>query len=233
MTEEQRFFQFSEQWCAIHVPDRPNGFALLILGDVSHFVDDKTSLWVQNVGKNKLLHDLLQYGYTIFYSHLYGANWGSPKAVKLAKQLIYYVLKTEILNERIYVLAEGMGALVALQLMNDLHDQIRAIALLNPCLHLQAQLQYEKEHKFFYKRLLRQLKEAYGQEEVERWLPPLYPPIVPMKIWQVSGINPYPPTIHARLYAQTYGVPVSYHLPEKKYTFAQAIHAFYARYNDV
>ncbi len=83
-----------------------------------------------------------------FYSHLYGANWGSPKAVKLAKQLIYYVLKTEILNERIYVFAEGMGALVALQLMNDLRDQIRAVALLNPCLHLQAQLQHEKSINF-------------------------------------------------------------------------------------
>lgn len=57
---------------------------------------------MQHVGKNKLLHDLLQYGYTIFYSHLYGANWESPKAVKLAKQLIHYVLKTEILDERIY-----------------------------------------------------------------------------------------------------------------------------------
>ncbi|MCL6615637.1 MAG: hypothetical protein K6T39_00635, partial [Anoxybacillus ayderensis] len=126
-----------------------------------------------------------------------------------------------------------MGALVALQLMNDLRDQIRAIALLNPCLHLQEQLQHEKEHKFFYKRMLRQLKQAYGTTEEELDLPPLYAPTVPMKIWQVSGVNPYPPTIHARAYAQAFGVPVSYHLPEKTYTFAQAIHAFYEQYSDV
>jgi hypothetical protein len=233
MAAKQRFFQFSEQWCAIHIPDRPNGFALLILGDVSHFVDDETSLWIQHAGKNKLLHELLQRGYTIFYSHLYGANWGSPKAVKLAKQLMYYVLKTEILNERIYVLAEGMGALVALPFMDDVGDHIRAVALLNPCIYLHDQLQYEKEHKFFYKRLMRQLKQAYGEEDMERHIQQPKPPVVPVKIWQVSGVNPYPPTIHARAYAQAFGVPVSYHLPEKKYTFAQAIHTFFEQYNDV
>ncbi|GMB08903.1 hypothetical protein EDD69_10480 [Thermolongibacillus altinsuensis] len=237
MKIKQRFFQLSEQWCAIHVPKRPNGFALFILGDVSHFVESKTSLWTQHAGKRRMLHELCEYGYTIFYSHLYGANWGSEKAVQLAKQLIHYVLKSEILNNRIYILAEGMGALVALRLMDEMTEKIRAVAMLNPCLNLQAQLQYEKENKFFYKRLLQQLKQAYEleEEELKSCLPSfsMMKVTVPIKFWQISGVNQYPPSLHARKYAQLLSIPISYHLPERKYQFAQAIDDFYKRYSEL
>jgi pimeloyl-ACP methyl ester carboxylesterase len=233
MIMKQRFFQLGEQWCVMHLPKRPNGFALFILGDVSHFVDSETSLWIQHAGKKKMLHELGEYGYTIFYSHLYGANWGSEKAVKLAKQLIHYVLKSEILNNRIYILAEGMGALVALQLMDEMPEKIRAIAMLNPCLDLQAQLQYEKENKFFYKRLLQQLKQAYELEELSARLPSFQniKVTVPIKFWQISGVNQYPPFLHARKYAQFMAIPISYHLPERKYQFAKSIDDFYKRYS--
>lgn len=240
MTVRQRFFQLDDQWCILHLPERPNGFAILLLGDVNHYVTDSTSFWLEHHGRRKLLEELLTYGYTIFSSHLYGRHWGCPKAVRLTKQLIYYVLKSEILNNRIYVLAEGIGALVALQLLADIPTKIRAIALLNPCLDVRAQLAYEKENKFFYKRMRKEIATAYEirETEVENVLPSLMrtPRQVPVKIWQLSGVTPYPSALHCRNYEeqarkQDVSVDVVYHLPEKRYCFAASIHQFYEQYN--
>jgi pimeloyl-ACP methyl ester carboxylesterase len=242
MTVQRRFFQLDNQWCIIHLPERPNGFALLIIGDTNHFVNDRTSFWIDHKGRSQLLCELLEYGYTIFYSHLYGRHWGSPKAVRLAKQLIYYVLKSEILNNRIYILAEGMGALVALQLLETMPKQIRAIVMLSPCLDLRAQLEYEKENEFFYKRMKREIALAYGIDEanIEKAVPSLFivPHQVPIKIWQLSGITRYSSSLHCRKYEQWMGaannnVHVTYYLPEKRYQFGKAIHQFYQRYNEL
>jgi hypothetical protein len=240
MTIKERFFQLDEQWCTIHLPERPNGFAIFVLGDTNHFVNEKTSFWMQNAGRCQLIEELREYGYTIFYSNLYGRHWGSPKAVRLAKQLIYYVLKSEILNNRIYLLAEGMGALVALRLIEMIPNQIRAAAMLNPCLDLQAQVAYEKENKFFYKRIIREIALAYevAEENVESVLCtlPTEQECVPVKIWQMSGITHYPSSLHCRKYEElrkTWGCPISviYHLPEKRYGFSHAINKFYQENN--
>ncbi|GGJ70060.1 pimeloyl-ACP methyl ester carboxylesterase [Anoxybacillus voinovskiensis] len=240
MTVRQRFFQFDDQWCILHLPERPNGFAILLLGDVNHYVTDSTSFWLEHHGRRKLLEELLTYGYTVFSSHLYGRHWGCPKAVRLTKQLIYYVLKSEILNNRVYILAEGIGALVALQLLADIPTKIRAVALLNPCLDVRAQLAYEKENKFFYKRMRKEIATAYEilETEVENVLPSLTrtPRQVPVKIWQLSGVTPYPSALHCRNYeeqARNQDVPVDvvYHLPEKRYCFAASIHQFYEQHN--
>lgn len=242
MTIQQRFFQLDHQWCVIHLPERPNGFAVLLLGDVNHYVTENGSFWMEHEGRRQLLDDLCAYGYTIFYSHLYGQHWGSAKSVRLAKQLIYYALKSEILNNRIYILAEGMGALSALQLMKERGEQIRAAAMLSPCLDLRAQLEYEKENKFFYKRMLKALAAAYdeGEAEVEEHLlpaPDIFPTI-PIKIWQLSGVTNYPSSVHCRKYEErakgrNAPVEVVYHLPEKRYRFAKAIHQFYQQNNDL
>jgi hypothetical protein len=239
---QERFFQLDDQWCAVHLPERPNGFAILILGDDNHFVSEDTSFWLQHKGRQQLLNDLREYGYTIFYSHLYGRNWGSPKAVRLAKQLIYYVLKSEILNNRIYILAEGMGALVALRLIETVPRQIRAVAMLSPCLDLQAQLTYEKEKKFFYKRIVKEISTAYEIDEIHVEeaisLLSVVPSRIPIKIWQLSGVTHYPSSLHCRKYeeiARERGdqIDVVYHLPEQRYSFSKAIHQFYQQHNDL
>jgi hypothetical protein len=242
MAIRERFFQLDDQWCVIHLPDRPNGFAVLVLGDTNHFVGEKTSFWMQNTGRCQLIEELREYGYTIFYSNLYGRHWGSPKAVRLAKQLIYYVLKSEILNNRIFILAEGMGALVALRLMEIMPNQIRAVAMLSPCLDLQAQVIHEKENKFFYKRIVKEIALAY--EAVEENIMSILQPLsvktecIPVKIWQMSGVTHYPSSLHCRKYEEIRrigGCPVSviYHLPEKRYGFSHAIHKFYQEYNEL
>ncbi|WP_044748691.1 alpha/beta hydrolase [Bacillus alveayuensis] len=240
MTIKERFFQLDEQWCTIHLPERPNGFAILIIGDTNHFVNEKTSFWMQHAGRSQLIEELRRYGYTIFYSNLYGRHWGSPKAVRLAKQLIYYVLKSEILNNRIYLLAEGMGALVALRLIDALPNRIRAVAMLSPCLDLQAQVTYEQENKFFYKRMIKEIASAYevDDENVSTilWSLPTKKECIPVKIWQMSGVTHYPSSLHCRKYEElrkTWNCPIAviYHLPEKRYGFSQAIHKFFQENN--
>jgi len=238
---KERYFQLDNQWCVVHLPERPNGFAVLVLGDTNHYVNAKTSFWIQNSGRNQLLENLRDYGYTIFYSNLYGRNWGSSNSVRLARQLIYYVLKSEILNKQFYILAEGMGALVALKLMEVIPKQIRAVAMLSPCLDLQAQIEFERENKFFYKRMLKEIAAAYEMKDDDiPQFAPLSPAkkCIPLKIWQISGVTNYPSRLHCRKYEEllkTSGCSVSvvYHLPEKRYDFAHGIYRFFEEHNDL
>ncbi len=158
---EIRNFQLDTEWSIIHYPERPQGFGILIIGDERHFVDEHTSYWLQNEGKYNLLKSLQNAGYTLFYSNLYGRNWGSGKAVKLARRLYEHMMRSEILNSKIHIIAEGMGALVALKLLSELEESIRSVVLINPILSLQQHLELEKDRKFFYKKLLRELSVSY------------------------------------------------------------------------
>jgi hypothetical protein len=158
---ENRNFQMDTQWNIIHYPEKPTGFGILIIGDERHFVDDSKCFWTQNEGKLAIVNKLKEKGYTIFSSNLYGRNWGSDAAVELAQRLYHYVIRSEILNNKIHILAEGMGALVAISLMEKMKGRIRSIILLNPILSLKTHLEQEKEHKFFYKKLMRELEAAH------------------------------------------------------------------------
>jgi hypothetical protein len=161
---ESRNFKLDTEWNMIHYSEKPNGFGILIIGDERHFVDEQKSFWVQNEGKQILLNQLRQNGYTVFYSNLYGRHWGTRKATKMAESLYHQIMRTEILNSKIHIIAEGMGALVALDLMKPLKEKIRSIVFINPVFSLKCQLELEKEHKFFYKKLLREISQAYGFE---------------------------------------------------------------------
>lgn len=242
MAGQRRFFQLDEQGCIVHVPERPNGFALFLIGDGDHFVNEQTSFWLEHPGRRQWLEDWLERGYTVFSSHLYCWHWGSPKAVRLARQLIYSVLKSEIVNQRIYIVAEGMGALVALQLLGAMPSQIRAVAMINPCLDVRAQLDYEQEHPFVYRRMVREIATAYGlkEEEVPEAVPSLFlsPHDVPVTIWQLAGVSPYPSALHSRKYEQwmkttNNRVRVVYELPEKRRQLARQIGQFFCQYNEL
>lgn len=161
---ENRNFQLDAEWSIIHYPEKPTGFGILIIGDERHFVDERNSFWLQNEGRLAIINQLKEAGYTIFSSNLYGRNWGSEKAATLALRLYQHVLRNEILNEKIHIIAEGMGALVALNLFEKMKGQIRSAVLLNPVLSLQDQLKQEKEHKFFYKKLVKEIETAYQQD---------------------------------------------------------------------
>lgn len=164
---ECRNFRLDTEWNIIHYPEKPQGFGVLIIGDERHFVDQNTSFWLQNEGKKLQIHDLREAGYTIFYSNLYGRNWGSDKASNLAKRLYEYVMRMEILNEKVHMIAEGMGALVALKLLTEMSSAIRSVVLINPILSLKHHLEIEKDRKFFYKRLMKELELSYEMKEKE------------------------------------------------------------------
>jgi hypothetical protein len=234
-----RFFSLDNQWNVVHLPERPNGFGVLVLGDKDHFVEGSTSLWIQHTGRSRLVQYLLEKGYTVFYSNLYGRHWGCDQSLRLAQQLYHLVMKQEILNKRIHVLAEGMGALLALRLMESNEDGFRCVALLNPCLDFQAHVEHEKQNKFFYKQLVREIRQAYGIEEEKldefiNGLPKLtsYHSTVPVKIWAMTNsMSPYP-IFHRRHYEehrQKIGAPIalSLYLPEKKYLFERSLVHFF------
>ena len=162
---ENRHFQMDTQWNIIHYPEKPTGFGILILGDERHFVDESKCFWTQNEGKQAIINELKDAGYTIFSSNLYGRNWGSENAVELAQRLYQHVIRSEILNNKIHVLAEGMGALVAVKLLEKMKGSIRSVVLLNPILSLKHHLEQEKEHKFFYKKLMRELIAAHQLDQ--------------------------------------------------------------------
>lgn len=161
---ENRNFQLESEWNIIHYPKRPTGFGILILGDERHFVDENNSFWLQNEGKLAIINQLKQSGYTIFSSNLYGRNWGSDKAAVLAHRLYQHVLRTEIMNDKIHMLAEGMGALVGIKLLKKMDGKLRSAVFLNPILSLKHHLDQEKKNKFFYKKLTKELEAAYQLE---------------------------------------------------------------------
>ncbi|KAB2337197.1 hydrolase [Cytobacillus depressus] len=160
---ESRNFQLDTEWNMIHYPHKPSGFGILIIGDDRHFVNEQKSFWTQNEGKAILLTKLKDEGYTIFYSNLYGKNWGSARAVRMARSLYEHIIRTEIINGKIHIIAEGMGALAALNLIEEMGTElIRTCIFINPIFSLKDHLEMEKEHKFFYNNLLKELAEAYN-----------------------------------------------------------------------
>ncbi|TYS15840.1 hydrolase [Rossellomorea vietnamensis] len=161
----QRIFTIDNEHCIVHYPFRPNGFAVMIMGDVNHYVDEKSSFWMQQETRNSIISQLTEKGYIVFYSNLYGANWGSDKAVSLTQRLYHYVKRREIINEKVHILAEGMGGLIIEKLLSSMGHQIRSVVMLTPCISLYEHFSQEKEQKFFYKKLMKEITMAYNLEE--------------------------------------------------------------------
>jgi hypothetical protein len=236
---EKRCFQIDNQWNIIHLPNRPNGFAVMIIGDCSHYVDANTSLWKQNSERAHLIQSLKEQGYTIFYSNLYGRHWGSHKAIILAKRLYHYVMKHEILNPNIHLIAEGMGTLAALQLMEEMEDQIRSAIFINPCLDLKHHFTNEKQNRLFFKRLVREISQAYEMNELEvpahiDDLPGIYQrkSKTPVKIFHAARGVAFNFKDHSRVYEKRrleLGAPVSLSIqvPERSFNPAYAFSEFF------
>lgn len=235
---EQRTFQFDGQWNIVYYPVQPSGFGVLIIGDRTHFVEDNTSYWLQHPGRKQILDHLKSAGYVLFSSNLYGANWGSAKSADLAAKLYHMMMKSEILNQNVHILAEGSGALTALSLMEKMGDHIRSAVFINPTLFLKQKMDKEKENVFFYKKWLHEAAEANEMtpKEYEALIsskdniPQLSN--VPLKIIQV--LERTDEKLH-KLYRELQNregkeVDITYLLPEKRYKIASQIQRFFKRY---
>ncbi|WP_430696968.1 hypothetical protein [Metabacillus mangrovi] len=232
-----RFFQYSSEWTVIHTPYQPNGFGILILGDKNHYVDSSTSFWMQHLGRKQLLAALRKAGFTLLQSNLYGSHWGSPKAGALAGELLQLLPKKEIVNEKVHILAEGTGALTALDLMENHPGKIRSIGLFNPCLDLKRHFEDEKANKLFYKRLSDEIAAAYEIEEKDfpacslRSLEEISGSI-PVKIWDRMSGTPFPYKKHSKVFEEKrkqLGKPVELilHLGEQPYRIHQSVIKFF------
>ncbi|MDR7072001.1 alpha/beta hydrolase [Fictibacillus barbaricus] len=245
MSIDKRCFQIDNQWNIIHLPYRPNGFAVMIIGDCSHYVDEHTSLWKQNTERAHLIQSLKEQGYTIFYSNLYGRHWGSPQAVILAKRLYHYVMKHEILNPNIHVIAEGMGALVALQLMEEMEGQIRSALFINPCIDLKYHFNHEKQNRLFFKRLVRELSFAYKITEIE--VPAFIDTITDISEWQARtpvkifhaargvffGFREHSRVYEKRRLEINAAISLSLHVPERTFNPAYAFSEYFKEHEKV
>jgi hypothetical protein len=238
---ENRNFQMDTQWNIIHYPEKPTGFGILIIGDERHFVDESKCFWSQNEGKLAIINQLKESGYTIFSSNLYGRNWGSDQAVDLAQRLYQQVIRSEILNNKIHLIAEGMGALVAVRLMEKMQGQLRSVVLLNPILSLKKHIELEKEHKFFYKKLMREVTAAHKVDplllvkEIESMDDEVKLQFgVPIKIIHVmsSGKSYNQSKQLQHLLANT-DISPTYIVPEKKQQLGNMIKRFFNQYEKV
>ncbi|TLS37822.1 alpha/beta hydrolase [Pseudalkalibacillus caeni] len=231
----ERYLSLDKEWNIIHLPEQPNGFSVFILGDINHFVDQKTSFWIQNHYRYGIIKDLLNKGYTVFYSNLYGRNWGSPKAIELAKKLYQIIMRQETLNYRIHILAEGMGALTALHLMEDMPESIRSAVFINPCLDLNKHIKQEQENKLFYKRLLKEISEAYEvtNEQLRSIIlemKPIEPVERPVKIWHKPSRSLFSLSQSRNFeeFRKKAGSPIELSLiSEQRNTIGKAISRFY------
>ncbi|MED3623103.1 hydrolase [Neobacillus thermocopriae] len=238
---ESRSFQMDTQWNIIYYPEKPTGFGVLVIGDERHFVEEGKCFWTQNEGKLVIIDELKEMGYTIFSSNLYGRNWGSARAADLAQRLYHQVIRSEILNHKIHILAEGMGALIAIQLMKKMKENIRSVLLLNPILSLKYHLEQEKEHKFFYKKLTRELMDAYQLDEIglNNLISKMEVPIqledgIPVHIIHVlSGARSYN---QSKQYQQILGsspINPTFLLPEKKLQLGKICYKFFKSHESV
>ncbi|MFC7371783.1 hypothetical protein ACFQPF_08845 [Fictibacillus iocasae] len=223
----KRYFQMDNQWNVIHLPERPSGFALFILGDTNHYVEKGQCLWTQSEERKAFLNYLINKGYTVFYSNHYGRHWGSPKAIALAKRFHHYMLKQEIVNPRIHLLGEGMGGLIALSLMEEMEKWVRSCILFNPCLQLKAHFEREKENRLFFKRMVKELSASYSIDplQVEQMLGKLKPACsfhsqVPVKIWHAASGSPFSFHDYSRVFErcrheQNVPIELTFHLPQQ------------------
>ncbi|MEY9865880.1 pimeloyl-ACP methyl ester carboxylesterase [Peribacillus sp. B2I2] len=232
---EQRIFQIDDQWNIIYYPERPSGFSVMVIGDRSHFVEKDSSFWLQHPGRLRILEYLKEYGYTLFSSNFHGANWGSPKAMDLSLNLYILFMKKEIVNQRFHILAEGTGALLALKLMNELGNKIRSVVLIDPVFSLKAQLEKEKENKFFYKKWLSEVAAAYELDpaECEQHILDTDDTVIaekiPMKVIQVFGsMRKEQASLYREIQlARKADLQLTYLLPEKRYKIPYQIQKFF------
>ncbi|WP_026693267.1 hypothetical protein [Peribacillus kribbensis] len=235
----QRSFLLDGQYSMIYYPERPSGFAVMIIGDRNHFVEEKTSFWLQHPGRNEIVTQLKSLGYMLFSSNFYGASWGSDRAADLAKRLYHMVMKSEILNERFHILAEGTGALTAMKVADLLKDQIRSVVFLNPCLSLQKKIQKEKEQKFFYKKIINEISHAYGwnkQESAEFLRSPEAENLeisVPLKIIHILGNGAEDQSELYKSIQNKSHLEIQFLLAEKRYKIAAQARSFFRKYETI
>lgn len=160
-----RIFTLNNELCIIHYPYKPNGFGVLIIGGKEQYVEQNKSNWLDNYNRRNILEALMAEGYTVFYSNFGKEHMGNERSIEQMIDLYEYVKRTEILNEKIHIIAEGTGALIASNLLENKAGMIRSIVFINPIFSLNWLLDLLKNQPFMYKRALKVIADAYSIHE--------------------------------------------------------------------
>lgn len=241
MCNTSRMIKLDGQWNILHIPRKPNGFAMLIVGDRDQYVNEDGSFWSQNTGRKMLVDCFLDHGYVVVNSNLYGNHWGCPNAIQYLKDLYHLIMSQEILNQQIHILAEGMGSLAAIQFMKQNETFIRSSAFLNPCFDLKGFLDQEKRYKLFYKKIIKEINTAYdidvnkAEYTISTFNLEELVTEVPAKIWQRTGETSYPLDQHGRKYEELLSrvenpMEISIFLKELGYEIGESICKFFKKH---
>ncbi|WP_059103972.1 hypothetical protein [Shouchella shacheensis] len=173
MSIHVRYVDFGGCTNTCFLPERPNGFVLLLLHDHDQAEDDFATYWVRSPQRKAFVDKLLEEGYTVLTSSLYEKHWGGERAVNHASQLVHLLLKKETLNDRIHILAEGTGALVARQLFASPQLHVRSAVFVNPQLSFVHAYEQKQKNELSKKRFKEEVANAFGVEPTnvdEKWL---------------------------------------------------------------
>ncbi|WP_413379604.1 alpha/beta hydrolase [Alkalihalobacillus sp. 1P02AB] len=244
MTIYTHYFYIEEQANVVYMPYRPNGFAVILLSDNERTVGADTSIWQQHPERYSFLKALVEEGYTVITSQLFGKHWGSDRACQYIEQLHHFLIKKQILNKKFHLFAEGIGALVALRLIEKRKDLIRSVFLLNPCIYVETVYNEEKKNKLFFKRFLQEFSLAHQIPEdkitehfcsqlinLENWQGSL-----PIHIYHLMADKKYPVAQHSRRFEQfcvANELPISlsiYGLGKSFSSFLQPVRSFYKKH---
>ncbi|MDQ0207929.1 alpha/beta fold hydrolase [Alkalicoccobacillus murimartini] len=203
---DARYFKWKGRWSVKFLPEKPNGFAVYLLSGQDRTVEDSSSIWETHPEKKIVLEHLLNNGYTVFTSDLHPHHWGNEAACAHSEQLIHFLLKSEIINKRIHVFAEGWGAVLAIKLLARKHVNIRSMLFFNPCIYLESYYDLEKQNRLYYKKIKNELSTAYGTkpERINRqWVrqisqPPLKEMWPPLFLIHRVNERHYPLPAHSR-----------------------------------
>lgn len=244
MMKGARYQQIGQEWSVIYLPERPNGFAVFLLSDNGVMTRESDSDWEVHPEKELFVNGLLQRGYTIVVPPLQTTHWGSEDDFRMVLHMYHRVLKQEILNKCVHVLAEGTGALLALRWIATNGEQIRSCYFINPCFNLPAYFRQEQENKWFFKRFVKEIAKVYDEDEnivTEKYIQMISPPTIfkhvpPLSIHCDMNEKRFPLHVHSRPFLQklaeldTY-VNLRIHGNEKSFNhIAQAAYPFFKKH---
>ncbi|KYD10623.1 alpha/beta fold hydrolase [Caldibacillus debilis] len=191
---DYRIFTLNKKTCIIHYPAKPNGFGVLWIGyfDGDIGADDRPTV---NKPRKSLMDELNVRGYTVFYTVLEKHHFANPQALEQVENLYEFVKRNEILNEKIHLIAEGIGALLAESFLADKGDYVRSAVFIDPAFSLKKLTEEVKDQPFLLKKLYSDLKKAYSlssDEECEIFInnQHRHPVVIPVPFQIVHFVRP-------------------------------------------
>jgi hypothetical protein len=237
----KRRFMIDNEHCVTYIPEKPNGFGLMIIGDNSNYVTSESWFWEDSIGRFSILSKLLDEGYTVFSVNLTGNYWGNNSVFNLIMKLYDHVIKREIINQSIHLLTEGKGALIINKILNEI-KKFRTISCIDPLFSLKDSIILEENQRVYYKTSLKEISEAYNLKENEVFSYLLKNEVIspidyPVRIYTSAKLTLYQKYKNALItnfcdkYIKDYSI--KYYMDDTKYSQIMNITSFLKKYEKI